>query len=97
VLWIGLGVPHQQRFVVRHRGLLDRVGLAKTCGGLFDFLAGKNSRAPQWMQDYGLEWLYRMSLEPRRLGWRYAVSNPHAVWLLATRSGPPATAQRGAS
>jgi exopolysaccharide biosynthesis WecB/TagA/CpsF family protein len=94
VLWIGLGVPRQQQFVARYRKRLDRVGLVKTCGGLFDFLAGKNVRAPQWMQECGLEWLYRMSLEPRRLAWRYAVTNPHALWLLATRSGAAAPPQR---
>jgi N-acetylglucosaminyldiphosphoundecaprenol N-acetyl-beta-D-mannosaminyltransferase len=87
ILWIGMGVPRQQHFVLRHRARLTRVGLVKTCGGLFDFLAGKSSRAPYWMQRYGLEWLYRTWREPRRLGWRYAVTNPHAIWLMAIRSG----------
>jgi N-acetylglucosaminyldiphosphoundecaprenol N-acetyl-beta-D-mannosaminyltransferase len=44
---------------------------------LFDFLAGKDPRAPQWMQASGLEWLYRLSREPRRLFRRYASSNLH--------------------
>ena len=87
VLWIGMGVPRQQQFIVRHRYKLNRVGVVKTCGGLFDFLAGKNRRAPRWMQNAGFEWLYRVLLEPRRLAWRYLVSNPHAIWLLVTRSG----------
>lgn len=91
ILWIGMGVPRQQRFVVRHRGRLDRVGLVKTCGGLFDFLSGKNTRAPEWMQRNGLEWLFRMALEPRRLFWRYLVSNPHSIWLMATQSGATPT------
>lgn len=88
VLWIGLGVPRQQDFVVRNRHLLDKVGVAKTCGGLFDFLSGKNGRAPDWMQNKGLEWLYRVALEPRRLFWRYFITNPHAIYVLATQSGP---------
>jgi N-acetylglucosaminyldiphosphoundecaprenol N-acetyl-beta-D-mannosaminyltransferase len=62
------------------------VGLVKTSGGLFDFLSGRNSRAPRWMQDAGLEWLYRTALEPRRLLLRYAVTNPHAAYLLLTQS-----------
>jgi N-acetylglucosaminyldiphosphoundecaprenol N-acetyl-beta-D-mannosaminyltransferase len=66
VLWVGLGVPSEHAFVVRNRAHLAGVGVVKTCGGLFDFVAGKNSRAPQWMQDYALEWAYRLWLESRR-------------------------------
>jgi N-acetylglucosaminyldiphosphoundecaprenol N-acetyl-beta-D-mannosaminyltransferase len=88
VLWVGIGVPAQQRFAVRRRAALDRVGVLKTCGGLFDFLSGQSSRAPQWMQSAGMEWAYRAWLEPRRLGWRYLVTNPHALYVLMTQSGP---------
>jgi len=88
ILWIGLGVPLEQHFALRYRGQLPNVGLIKTCGGLFDFLAGRRSRAPRWMQAYGLEWFYRMMLEPRRLFWRYCLTNPHAIWLMLTASGP---------
>ena len=63
------------------------MGLIKTSGGLFDFLSGKNSRAPDWMQRAGLEWAYRTYLEPRRLAGRYLMTNPHAVLLLLTRTG----------
>jgi N-acetylglucosaminyldiphosphoundecaprenol N-acetyl-beta-D-mannosaminyltransferase len=86
ILWVAMGVPREQAFVVRNRLRLARVGLVKTSGGLFDFLAGARSRAPQWMQDAGLEWLYRVWLEPRRLLVRYALTNPHAIHLLLTRS-----------
>lgn len=86
VLWISMGAPREQAFVVRHREGLSGVGVVKTSGGLFDFLAGARSRAPGWMQEGGLEWLYRLALEPRRLARRYAFSNPHAVYLLLTRS-----------
>ena len=54
--------------------------MIKTSGGLFNFLSGKNSRAPAWMQRAGLEWLYRTMLEPKRLFWRYFVTNPVAIW-----------------
>lgn len=87
ILWIGMGVPLEQKFVSRNKERLTGVGVIKTSGGLFDFLSGRNSRAPQWMQDFGLEWAYRVWLEPRRLLWRYLTTNPHAAWLLATRSG----------
>ncbi len=87
ILWLGLGVPREQEFALRHRDRLCGVGLIKTSGGLFDFLSGKNSRAPAWMQLFGLEWAYRIYLEPRRLGGRYLVTNPHAALLLLTRTG----------
>jgi N-acetylglucosaminyldiphosphoundecaprenol N-acetyl-beta-D-mannosaminyltransferase len=87
ILWLGLGVPTEQLFAVRHRNRLRSVGLIKTSGGLFDFLSGKNARAPVWMQRAGLEWAYRMYLEPRRLAGRYLTTNPHALFLLLTRTG----------
>jgi exopolysaccharide biosynthesis WecB/TagA/CpsF family protein len=87
VLWVGLGVPRQQRFIVSNRAHLTSVGVAKSCGGLFDFLAGASPRAPERMQAAGLEWLYRLWLDPRRLTWRYATTNPHAAIILALRSG----------
>jgi N-acetylglucosaminyldiphosphoundecaprenol N-acetyl-beta-D-mannosaminyltransferase len=87
VLWIGLGVPHQQRFICNNRKRLTKVGLAKTCGGLFDFLAGKNKRAPAWAQAAGLEWAFRASQEPTRLAWRYVKTNPHAAYFMLFRSG----------
>lgn len=86
ILWVGMGVPIEQAFSLRHRGALTGVGLIKTSGGLFDFLSGHNSRAPTWMQAAGLEWLYRAALEPRRLMGRYLRTNPHAVYLLLTQT-----------
>jgi exopolysaccharide biosynthesis WecB/TagA/CpsF family protein len=94
ILWVGLGVPNEQQFVVRNRQKLAGVGVIRTCGGLFDFVAGRNARAPQWMQDWSLEWVYRLWLEPRRLFWRYAVTNAHALYLLAARTGGRARAGR---
>jgi N-acetylglucosaminyldiphosphoundecaprenol N-acetyl-beta-D-mannosaminyltransferase len=85
ILWLGLGVPTEQAFAVRNRGRL-RVGLIKTSGGLFDYISGKNARAPAWMQRAGLEWVFRTYLEPRRLAGRYLATNPHALFLLLTRT-----------
>jgi exopolysaccharide biosynthesis WecB/TagA/CpsF family protein len=87
ILWVGMGVPLEQSFVVRYRSRLTGVGLIKTSGGLFDFLSGRNRRAPQWMQAVGLEWLYRVAQEPRRLAYRYLTTNPHALYVLLT-GGP---------
>jgi N-acetylglucosaminyldiphosphoundecaprenol N-acetyl-beta-D-mannosaminyltransferase len=88
ILWLGLGVPAEQRFALRHREHLRGVGVIKTSGGLFDFLSGKNRRAPGWMQAIGLEWAYRIYLEPRRLLGRYVRTNPHALFLLLTKTRP---------
>jgi exopolysaccharide biosynthesis WecB/TagA/CpsF family protein len=87
ILWLGLGAPREQEFALRNRDRLTRVGIIKTSGGLFDFMSGKNSRAPDWMQNAGLEWAYRIYLEPRRLLGRYLMTNPHAIYLLLTRTG----------
>jgi exopolysaccharide biosynthesis WecB/TagA/CpsF family protein len=87
ILWLGLGVPREQIFVRDHAAALGNVGLIKTSGGLFNFLSGTRSRAPQWIQNIGLEWLWRTAQEPKRLFWRYAVTNPHAAYLLVTRTG----------
>lgn len=82
ILWVGFGIPLEQQFVSRNIEKLKGVAVIKTCGGLFDFLAGRNKRAPQWMQDMGLEWLHRMLQEPRRLGKRYLMTNPLAIYAL---------------
>jgi N-acetylglucosaminyldiphosphoundecaprenol N-acetyl-beta-D-mannosaminyltransferase len=89
ILWLGLGAPAEQLFAIRNRDRLRNVGVIKTSGGLFDFLSGKNRRAPGWMQAAGLEWAYRLALEPRRLVARYAMTNPHALFLLLTRTQRP--------
>ena len=85
VLWVGLGKPKEQLFCIRNRSRLQGVGWIITCGGLFDFLGGRNKRAPQWMQNAGLEWLHRLLQDPRRFFWRYLTTNIHAAYLLWSR------------
>lgn len=85
IVWIGLGVPLEQAFCVRNRDQL-KAGWIVTCGGCFNFVTGDYARAPAWMQGAGLEWLYRLAREPRRLFWRYAVSNPRAIYLMLRRT-----------
>src|SRR6266851_2783932 len=89
VLWVGMGVPSELALALHLRARLTNVGVIKTSGGLFDFLSGRNRRAPMWMQSAGLEWLYRLALEPRRLLYRYLTTNPHALFLLLTGSSQP--------
>jgi exopolysaccharide biosynthesis WecB/TagA/CpsF family protein len=85
VIWTGLSVPLEYEFATRNRHRLH-AGWLVTCGGCYNFVTGTYKRAPQWMQSAGLEWLFRLSLEPKRLFWRYAVTNPLAIFLLLTRT-----------
>jgi N-acetylglucosaminyldiphosphoundecaprenol N-acetyl-beta-D-mannosaminyltransferase len=80
VLWVALGKPKQEFWCVRNRHRLAGVGWIKTCGGLFSYITNEVSRAPIWMQDSGLEWLYRAMQEPTRLTWRYLLTNPHSLY-----------------
>jgi exopolysaccharide biosynthesis WecB/TagA/CpsF family protein len=90
-LWVALGVPYEQAFVEEFTPRLSNVGVIKTAGGLFNFLSGSRPRAPQWMQQMGLEWAWRIWLEPRRLFWRYLTTNPRAIYLLFHKSRPSNT------
>jgi N-acetylglucosaminyldiphosphoundecaprenol N-acetyl-beta-D-mannosaminyltransferase len=90
-LWVALGVPYEQSFVEEFAPHLYNVGLIKTAGGLFNFLSGSKPRAPRWMQNVGLEWVWRIWLEPRRLFWRYLTTNPRALYLLFKGSRPAYT------
>jgi N-acetylglucosaminyldiphosphoundecaprenol N-acetyl-beta-D-mannosaminyltransferase len=71
VLIVGLGAPKQELWVHQNRSRLT-AKVALCVGATIDFLAGERSRAPIWMRDVGLEWLYRVASEPRRLAARYA-------------------------
>ncbi len=78
---VGLGCPRQEVWVYEHLGLLSMPKLA--VGAAFDFHAGTLSQAPALMQRLGLEWLYRLTCEPKRLWKRYLFLNPHYLTLLA--------------
>jgi N-acetylglucosaminyldiphosphoundecaprenol N-acetyl-beta-D-mannosaminyltransferase len=75
VLWVGIGVPKQEKWMARMR---DRLEVPVMCGvgAAFDFHAGRISMAPRWMQERGLEWIYRIAQEPKRLLPRYLYTNP---------------------
>lgn len=88
VLWVGLGKPLQEQWCVRNKQKLHGVGWIKTCGGLYSFLSGEAPRAPDWMQDLCLEWLFRTLKEPKRLGWRYLTTNPYSLYRLLRYTQP---------
>jgi N-acetylglucosaminyldiphosphoundecaprenol N-acetyl-beta-D-mannosaminyltransferase len=94
-LWVALGVPYEQSFVEEFAPRLFNVGVIKTAGGLFNFLSGSRPRAPRWMRRAGLEWAWRIWLEPRRLFWRYLTTNPRALFLLFNNSRRSDRAPRG--
>jgi N-acetylglucosaminyldiphosphoundecaprenol N-acetyl-beta-D-mannosaminyltransferase len=89
---VGLGCPRQEVFVHAMRPLLDVPLMA--VGAAFDYHAGRVRQAPRWMQRYGLAWLWRLLLEPRRLWQRYLILNPEYLVRLAAQKSrlwnPPA-------
>jgi N-acetylglucosaminyldiphosphoundecaprenol N-acetyl-beta-D-mannosaminyltransferase len=78
VVWVGIGVPKQEKWMAALRDRLDAPVLVGV-GAAFDFHAGLVPQAPAWMQSAGLEWLFRLSKEPRRLWKRYLTYNPRFV------------------
>lgn len=84
VVWVGLSTPKQEYLMARLAGLVSSTMIG--VGAAFDFHTGEVRRAPRWMQNTGLEWLYRFAQEPRRLWRRYLVMAPHFVWLLFWRN-----------
>ncbi len=72
-VWVSLGCPKQEQWMAAHRGRVNAVMIG--VGAAFDYHAGTIKRAPQWMQNAGLEWLHRLCSEPRRLWKRYLVTN----------------------
>lgn len=84
VVWVGMGMPKQELWMARARPHLAGVSLVGV-GAAFDWLAGNQPMAPQWMRDRGLEWLYRLWQEPNRLWRRYVFNNPAFLMLLGGR------------
>lgn len=74
ILMVGMGVPKQERWIYKHLDRLE-VNLCLAVGGMFDILSGSLKKAPRWMIDGGLEWLYRLYQEPKRLWRRYLIGN----------------------
>jgi N-acetylglucosaminyldiphosphoundecaprenol N-acetyl-beta-D-mannosaminyltransferase len=82
VLWVGLGAPKQEFWVAEHARVVE-AGLILPVGAAFDFYSGRIRRAPTWMRRVGLEWLFRLSMDPRRLAGRYIRTNARFLVLVA--------------
>lgn len=83
LLFVAITSPKKENFINRWRHQLG-VKFVMGVGGTFDVVAGKVKRAPVWMQNWGLEWLYRVIQEPRRMWKRYLVTNLKFAWILLT-------------
>jgi N-acetylglucosaminyldiphosphoundecaprenol N-acetyl-beta-D-mannosaminyltransferase len=79
IVWVGLSTPKQERLMARYVGRLQAPVMIGV-GAAFDFHSGLKRQAPRWMQRSGLEWLFRLATEPRRLWRRYLRNNPLFVW-----------------
>ena len=80
LLWIGMTAPKQEKWTYAHWNELNIHCHVGTIGAVFDFFAGTVERAPIWWQDHGLEWLYRLIKEPKRMWRRYIIGNSLFLW-----------------
>jgi N-acetylglucosaminyldiphosphoundecaprenol N-acetyl-beta-D-mannosaminyltransferase len=78
---MGLGCPKQEKWMSAHKDILSAVMLG--VGASFDFYAGNVKESPEWIGNLGLEWLFRLAQEPRRLWKRYLILNPRFILLAA--------------
>ncbi len=86
ILFLGMGSPQKERLADRWKHLFGAT-VIQGVGGSFDVLAGMVKRAPLWVQRAGLEWLFRVAQEPRRMFWRYTVTNGLCLWLFLKALG----------
>ena len=93
VVWVGIGVPKQEKWMAQMRPMLETPVLVGV-GAAFDFHAGLVPQAPPWMQQAGLEWAYRLTREPRRLWRRYLRYNPRFVGAFALQLNQQRQARR---
>lgn len=82
ILFIAITSPIQEHFLYHHKKALEAVNFKMGVGGSFDVFAGKTKRAPQWMQNAGLEWFYRFLQEPKRMWKRYLIGNAKFIYLV---------------
>lgn len=83
-VWIGLGAPKQENWMAEHQGKIN--GLMVGVGAAFDYLAGNIRRAPRWMQNYNLEWLFRLLQDPNRLFKRYLITNSKFIYKILLKN-----------
>ncbi len=83
IVWIGLGAPKQEKWMRDHKDVIKPLMIGVGAG--FDFHAGTIKRAPEWIQSIGMEWLYRLFQDPRRLVRRYVITNIKFMWYMFTK------------
>jgi N-acetylglucosaminyldiphosphoundecaprenol N-acetyl-beta-D-mannosaminyltransferase len=86
IVWVGLSTPKQELWMAQHVGRLEAPALLGV-GAAFDFLSGGVRQAPRWVQQAGLEWSFRIAMDPRRLFMRYMRNNPAFIAAFVRR--PP--------
>jgi N-acetylglucosaminyldiphosphoundecaprenol N-acetyl-beta-D-mannosaminyltransferase len=89
IVWCGLGTPKQDYWVAKFSPVLKANALLAV-GAAFNFHAGHVRQAPRWMMSCGLEWLFRLCMEPKRLWRRYLIGNPRFVWMVFRKNFLPA-------
>ena len=82
ILFVAISSPTKENFLYMHRKLLSKVNFIMGVGGSFDVIAGKVKRAPLWIQTIGMEWLYRLYQEPKRMWRRYLIGNSKFILLV---------------
>ncbi|MCD8489451.1 MAG: WecB/TagA/CpsF family glycosyltransferase [Desertifilum sp.] len=82
VLAVGVGAPKQEKWIAKHKHRMPNVKIFLAIGATIDFEAGNIKRAPKWMSEVGMEWLYRLVSEPARLWKRYLVEDTRFFWLV---------------
>ena len=82
ILFVAITSPKKEIFLNTYKNHLQKVNFIMGVGGSFDVIAGKVKRAPIWMQNVGLEWLYRVTQEPKRMWKRYLIGNSKFIWLV---------------
>jgi N-acetylglucosaminyldiphosphoundecaprenol N-acetyl-beta-D-mannosaminyltransferase len=96
LVWVGLSSPKQERWMAAHRGRVEAPVIIGV-GAAFDFLSGRKPQAPRWMQRSGLEWVFRLASEPKRLWPRYRQYPRFCVLVLAQMLGLRVAGQRRGS
>jgi N-acetylglucosaminyldiphosphoundecaprenol N-acetyl-beta-D-mannosaminyltransferase len=85
IVLVGMGTPKQELWVDRYGSQLDGA-VVWTVGSLFDFVSGHKPRAPRWLADNGLEWIFRLAIEPHRMWRRYLLGNPVFLRMVLTEA-----------
>jgi exopolysaccharide biosynthesis WecB/TagA/CpsF family protein len=93
IILVAFGAPLQERWIATHKAKL-KAGVAMGVGGLFDFYSGNTKRAPRWLRELGLEWVYRIAQEPGRMWRRYVIGNPLFLYRVLKWKAKSAKKQR---